>query len=370
MLTLDPPSHPNPYPSYANLRQHGGLHYLEAPGLWVASDAATVAEAFAQPACHVRPHEEPVPATIADGPAGELFGRLMRMNEGEAHQAPRRFLMPFLNALDDEEIARLTRYRLSASDVPAPSDAMFRVPVMVIAALLGCPPEHEAWLAAQTSRFVAGLNPLGTSVQREAAHRAAEALMATVSRFETLPTRAQGTLAPDILVANLIGLLSQTHDATAGLIGNAMLALHARPSLREALAHRPEGVATMIEEVERHDPPVHSTQRFVAASCQLGDTWLKPGDTVLVLTASANRDAALTPDADHFRLERRQRISFSFGAGRHHCPGRRLALGIATHVITGLLERREYVNTLHHQGYLPSRHGRIPRLTSTQEEHA
>ncbi|WP_275286799.1 cytochrome P450 [Halomonas elongata] len=370
MLPLEAPSHPDPYPSYASLRLRGGLQYLEAPNLWVASDAATVTEAFEQPACHVRPRREPVPDMIADGPAGELFGRLMRMNEGEAHQASRQRLIPFLDALDDEEIARLTRHRLDASDAPAPSDTMFRVPVTVIAALLGCPPEHEAWLAERTSRFVAGLNPLGHTARRDAAHRAAEDLMKVVSGFETLPAGPKDALASEVLVANLIGLLSQTHDATAGLIGNTLLALRKHPALRESLTRRPEGITALVEEVERHDPPVHSTKRYVEAPCRLGGTRLAPGDTVLILTASANRDTSLAPDADHFRLDRRERVSFSFGAGRHHCPGRRLALGIATHVITGLLERREYFNTLHHHGYLPSRHGRIPRLTSTQEEHA
>ncbi|MFM9270178.1 cytochrome P450 [Halomonas elongata] len=370
MLPLEAPSHPDPYPSYANLRLRGGLQYLEAPDLWVASDAATVTEAFEQPALHVRPHQEPVPGMIADGPAGELFGRLMRMNEGEAHQVPRRCLIPFLNALDDEAVARLTRHRLDASKAPAPSDAMFRVPVTVIAALLGCPPEHETWLAERTSRFVAGLNPLGHPARRDAAHRAAAELMKMVSGFETLPVGSKNALAPEVLVANLIGLLSQTHDATAGLIGNAMLALKKRPTLRESLTHKPERVADMIEEVERHDPPVHSTKRYVETPCQLAGTWLAPGETVLVLTASANRDAVLAPTVDSFRLDRHERVSFTFGAGRHQCPGRRLALAIATHVVTGLLERREYFDTLHHHGYLPSQHSRMPRLTSTQEEHA
>lgn len=368
MLALEAPSHPDPYPSYAHLRRRGGLLYLAAPDLWVASDAATVTEVFEQSACHVRPHREPIPSMIADGPAGELFGRLMRMNEGTAHQAPRRRLMPLLHALDDEEIARLTRHRLDATSAPAPSYAMFRVPLTIIAALLGCPPEHEAWLAERTSRFVAGLNPLGHTAQRDAAHQAAADLMETVSGFGTLPLGSNDALAPEVLVANLIGLLSQTHDATAGLIGNAMLALRKRPALRESLTHRPEGVADMIEEVERHDPPVHSTKRYVEAPCRLGGTWLEPGETVLVLTASANRDAALAQDADRFCLNRRERVSFSFGAGRHRCPGRRLALTIATHVVTCLLERRDYFSTLHHHGYLPSQHSRIPCLTSTQEE--
>ena len=53
--------------------------------LWVASGAQLVEEVLSHPALRVRPLAEPVPAAIAGGSAGEVFGALVRMNDGARH---------------------------------------------------------------------------------------------------------------------------------------------------------------------------------------------------------------------------------------------------------------------------------------------
>jgi hypothetical protein len=68
--------------------------------LWIASSAASVKAVLGNPACHVRPPAEPVPAAIVGSAAGEVFGHLVRMNEGVRHDAPKLALQRFLAGVD------------------------------------------------------------------------------------------------------------------------------------------------------------------------------------------------------------------------------------------------------------------------------
>ena len=58
----------------------------DALGMWVACGAAAVRAVLTAPQCRVRPTAEPVPRALAGSPAGEIFGRLVRHNDGAGHQ--------------------------------------------------------------------------------------------------------------------------------------------------------------------------------------------------------------------------------------------------------------------------------------------
>jgi len=159
----------------------------------------------------------------------------------------------------------------------------------------------------------------------------------------------------EMLIANLIGLFSQTYEATAGLIGNTLLALIRNPSLHSESTP----VDDLIAEVQRFDPSVQNTRRFVAAPCEIEGVSLNPGDVILVLLASANRDPQLNDHPDVFLLDRPDRRSFTFGAGRHQCPGQLLALSIASATLKEILTMKPALERLTWH-YRPSLNGRIP----------
>src|SRR5688572_17980157 len=225
---IDPPTdaiaavtHPDPYPWYARLREGPALARDERLGLWIASRAEVLQEAFGNPALRVRPPAEPVPRAIAGAPAGELFSRLVRMNDGAPHAAHKPVLQRALGGLDLGSV-RAAMPRIVAQ-VPGSTvaEACFAWPVAGVAHLLGFADEELPLLANWTRDFVACLSPLSTEAQLGAASEAAAALMA---RFEALvaarPGREGSLLsavrahapgdASRALLANLIGLLSQT----------------------------------------------------------------------------------------------------------------------------------------------------------------
>lgn len=359
-------THADPYPYYAKLRAEGGLTFDHGLKLWVASSARAVCAVLTHADCRVRPLQEPVPKAIASGLAGKVFGQLMRMNDGERQRCPRVAIEPSLQLIDDEQVQALVAARLMTADADGLYKAMFRGPVCVVAALLGFTPAQGRAISELTADFVACLSPLSNDLQLAAAHAAAEHLH---GYFIELLAEADSELLKAIeqrfagdgesLIANLIGLCSQTFEATAGLIGNALLALRRQPELRDA------SVDALLAEVQRFDPPVQNTRRFVAQTCEIDGVRLEAGEVILLLLASANRDPLLNAEPERFLLDRPDRRSFSFGSGRHQCPGQTLALSIAAATVRKILDQGMNLQQLTWH-YRPSLNGRIPLFDALQ----
>lgn len=371
-------THADPYPYYATLRDGPPLAWNEKLRLWVASRADVIEQVLqAHGALRVRPVAEPVPRAIAGSPAGEVFGHLVRMNDGAAHQAHRPALQRALAGLDLDAVhAAALQVAQRVPREQALSDTLFSMPVQSVAHLLGFAddalPQVDRWMRD----FVACLSPLSTSDQLQRASTAASELM---TRFEILaagtPPR-HGTLLAAVLaestgnaplsrslLANLAGLLSQTCDATAGLVGNSLIALMREPSLLPSTRTR-DGLQAIVEETARHDPSVHNTRRFAAEAVTIAGTDLAAGDAVLVLLASANRDPAFNPEPDRFMPVRARRRMLGFGHGMHACPGQALACTLAAASLRALLLSRHApdldAQRLRGWSYRPSVNGRIP----------
>ncbi|MBS0340555.1 MAG: cytochrome P450 [Proteobacteria bacterium] len=378
-------THADPYPFYARLRAGPPLVFDPALRVWVATRAEVVLAALAHPALRVRPAAEPVPRAIAGTPAGELFGLLVRMNDGPLHAAHKPVLQRALASLDLDDVPAAMRTAAHALSgcARSPEDWCFALPVASLAALLGFDAAQLMPLARWTREFVACLSPLSTPPQLQAASEAALQLLA---RFETLAANpAPGSLLEAVmqeadaqpavqrraLQANLVGLLSQTCEATAGLLGNSLVALARAPGLRvrfdtDADAE-PATALALVAETARHDPAVHNTRRFVAEPIQFAGVGLQPTDAILLVLAAAQRDPQFEPDnPGSFVLNRPTRRLLGFGHGPHACPGQALAQHLAAH---GLLALREHSPWLRPgtalpvvRGYRPSVNARIPCL--------
>ncbi|WP_164546938.1 MULTISPECIES: cytochrome P450 [unclassified Variovorax] len=369
-------THADPYPYYAALRDGPPLAWNEKLRLWVASRADVIEQVLqAHGALRVRPAAEPVPRAIVGSPAGEVFGHLVRMNDGAAHQAHRPALQRALAGLDLDAVhaAALSVTQRVPQQQPL-SDTLFSMPVQSVAHLLGFADDALSQVDHWMRDFVACLSPLSTADQLQRASAAAGELM---TRFEALATGTpprHGTLLTAVLaesagdaplsrslLANVAGLLSQTCDATAGLVGNSLIALMREPSLLPSTRTR-DGLQAVVEETARHDPSVHNTRRFAAEAVTIAGTELAAGDAVLVLLASANRDPAFNPDPDRFMPVRARRRMLGFGHGIHACPGQALACTLAAASLRTLLQRAPDLDALRLRGwsYRPSVNGRIP----------
>ena len=375
-------THPDPYPYYASLRDRP-FEVQPGSGMWVAVRAADVTAVLASDACRVRPPSEPVPRAIAGSAAGSVFGRLVRMNDGPAHVAARRIVAAALDGARPED-ARASSRRLGRNLVERldlrrdPSRVMelaFDVPARVMGGLLGLEDAALDPVVAWTGDFVRGIAAGAAPDVCERSARAAVELedaltaLARSGRLGLLndlageAERAGGPSAA-VVVANGLGFLSQPYEATAGLIGNALVALARDAALRQRTAGDRTCLPALVQEVSRHDPSVHNTRRFVARDVTVAGARLHDGDTILVVLAAANRDPALNPDPDVFRVDRTDRRLVSFGSGAHVCPGDALAAAITCGALEALLDADVPVERLAPRGYRRSVNVRIPVFAS------
>ena len=349
-------THPDPYPYYAELAARR-LYRDDALGLWVAASASAVTSVLESDACRVRPAAEPVPKAIAGSPAGEILGRLVRMNDGAKHASMKPAVRASLAPLDASRVAAEARAwaeRLADELEPKAhpghvTDFAFRLSVYVVGSLIGLAPDRLHATAGWMSDFVRCIAPGGSAGQIERAKIAADELIAMFR--EELATRSAtngllralarestraGRSDTDV-VANAIGFLSQAYEATAGLIGNTLVALARNRAVADRAAADTAFTTAVVREVLRWDPPVQNTRRFVARDAIIAGQPMNEGDVVLVVLAAANRDSAANPDPARFDPGRAERRAFTFGAGIHACPGEMLATGIAAAGVARLL---------------------------------
>ncbi|CAG9169532.1 cytochrome P450 [Cupriavidus respiraculi] len=357
--------HADPYPYYRELAARRPFHRDDALGVWVAAGAAEVAAVLAHPDCAVRPASQPVPAALDGSAAGDLFARLIRMNDGARH-APMKAVVRGQMARIDLAVARRRAQDIAAtlvfdaSDVPGTVNRwMFALPVLTVAELTGLPLAGHAELAPRVAAFAAAMSPLATPADIGAGIAAARWLM----QWTPVPAAGAGRTAgmlsalaaaarevgvdTQTIAANAIGLLVQACEATAGLVGNTLLRLAREPGAGAGET----GLAALVGRVLRDDPPIQNTRRFVAADAVVCGVPLARGDTVLVLLAAASHDDA-----------RRER-AWTFGDGGHACPGDALAAVLAEATVAALLARGVAAGTLARGfRYRPSVNARIPHF--------
>jgi len=375
-------AHPDPYPYYADLLAHRPLYRDETLGLWVASSAAAVTAALTSELGRVRPPGEPVPKALLGSPAAEIFGRLIRMNDGPGHCPFNRAVAATLESIATARAAMASRgwaKALLARTASSLGDFAFDLPVYVVASLLGVPEARVPDTALWMGDFVRGISARSGPEQIERGKIAAghlleqfRALLADVERmppesaFAILAREAVhlgGGAGADVIVANGIGFMSQTPEATAGLIGNTLVTLARDPHALEGVRVDSGLLDGVVQEVLRFDPPVHNTRRFLARSGHIGGQAMQEGDAVLIVLAAANRDPAANLDPMRFDPKRSERRTFTFGVGSHACPGATLAATIARAGVEQVLHSGYDLTPLAGSvSYRPSANVRIPLM--------
>ncbi|MCE8020428.1 cytochrome P450 [Halomonas sp. MCCC 1A11036] len=390
MTTPDNPltavTHHDPYPYYARLMEQQPLYRDKELDLWVASSAKDVAAVLEHHGCRVRPANEPVPMALQGTPVGKLFGSLVRMTDGESHCPLKQVVTATLATLEEDHITNLSRgcasYLLEEIAPLEPAgltEFTLRLPAYSVAALLGFQSDQWPALARWTGDLARCIAPGATFTQMERGQHAARELQAMTTRLLetqysaplslltqfTAQARAQG-IGSAVIAANVIGFLLQAYDATAGLIGNTLVALGREPHLPHRVRDEPTLLPAVLREVLRHDAPIQNTRRFVAYDEVIAGQPMQAGDTILVLLAAANRDPARHADPERFDPARQPQHCFTFGLGRHACPGETLALAIARAGVAELLRSGVSLGALAGEvTYRESLNARIPLFRSS-----
>ncbi|PWR01456.1 cytochrome P450 [Meridianimarinicoccus roseus] len=223
-----------------------------------------------------------------------------------------------------------------------------RVPVIVIARLLGVPETACEKLLDWSHAMVAMYRPGVGRDTEEAADRAARDFTAWLNGLMDRPgaereesllgtllgAEAEGALSRDESLACAILLLNAGHEATVHALGNAARLLMEQGDA--AVLTHPARVAATVEECLRLVPPLHVFTRHVLHPVTIAGHDFAPGREVACLLGAANRDPAVFRAPDSFGPGRTGPTLTSFGGGVHFCLGAplaRLELQIALRVL-------------------------------------
>jgi cytochrome P450 len=235
------------------------------------------------------------------------------------------------------------------------------LPVLVIAELLGVPEADRHLLRPWSQAIVKMYEVDRTPEQEEAAQRAAGEFAVYVEQLaadradhpgedllsDLVQARDGGDrLSTRELVATAVLLLNAGHEASVNGFGNGLhswLTAQDRPTVD---VEDPVVVERLVEELLRHDSPLHLFERTAKQPVDIGGAHLEPGDKLAVLLGAANRDPAVFDDPDRFDPRRDPNPHLAFGLGIHFCLGAplaRLELGISARTLLRRCPRLEVV---------------------------
>jgi cytochrome P450 len=140
-------------------------------------------------------------------------------------------------------------------------------------------------------------------------------------------TDEDGSALSKAEVANVIvAMFGAGFETTAHLIGNGVWAMQREPGQWATLVANPDEVAPRaVEECLRYESSLQGTYRTALRPATVGAFEVKPGERVLCLLGSANRDPSVFERADVMDVTRKDSRMLSFGGGIHHCIGQQLA---------------------------------------------
>jgi cytochrome P450 len=344
----------NPYPLYHQLREADPVYWDERANSWVLTRYSDVAAALRDPRYTVTGFMSDTSWIPADmrptlEPPLRAVSRQMLFQDPPDHTRLRGLVAKAFTPRMIESlrplIGRVTNELLDQVEAKGHmeviGDFAFPLPAIIIATMLGVPPEDREQFNRWSSYFGRLLG--GGDLSLEGVFEAVSEVSDFLDYFRTIirarraapkddlmqamiEAEEQGdALSEEELLGNCILLLAAGHGTTTHLIGNGTLALLRHPDQVQRLQEQPTLVQSAIVELLRYDSPVQLTSRRAKESLQIGGKQVSTGQEVIMLLGAANHDPAQFADPDRLLLARPENRHLSFGLGVHFCLGAPLA---------------------------------------------
>jgi cytochrome P450 len=348
----------DPYPLYDLLRAAGPVLWLEPLGYWVTVAHSEVLTVLRHPmlssdrsrwdAYELPPGEDrPGGGMVVMDPPDHTRLR------GLVQQAFTPRMLELMRPRIEELVDRLLTAAGERAEFDLMADFAAPLPAIVLAELLGVPPEDQEFFRRWATAHIESIDPVSHSVSEEGmAARATlrdylEDIVAQ-RREEPREDLISGLLAAHAegdrldareLMEMLLLLLVAGVETTGNLIGNGMNALFDHPTELSRLRAEPGLIETAIEELVRYDAPVQLAGRVPIEDVELAGQTLRKGQMVGVILGAANRDPSAFTEPNRLDLARTPNPHVAFGRGIHFCIGAPLARIEGQIAIPALLAR-------------------------------
>jgi cytochrome P450 len=346
----------DPLPLYARLRRESPVHYVERfdcfalsrfEDVWnVGQDPATFPSPGPVPELMVLEEQGLMPTGVG-GFFEERDASIFNMNPPD-HTQVRRRLAPLFSpqrlARIEPRLREIVRALLAQAlpkgRLDAIGDLAGRVSVRAACLLIGLPESDADELGRLVARFFAR-EPGVQGMAPDAVAAAIEINEYLLRAVEARRRRGVGDAdATDVFLGLELGgraltdrqaamhlttLLNGGTETLPKVFAGGVLQLHRHPEQRALLAADPRGIPDAFTEIARYEMPTNYLTRSVAREVELHGTKLSPGQGVMLLYRSANRDEREFEYPDRFDVRRRPPRTLAFGHGTHVCLGQHVA---------------------------------------------
>jgi cytochrome P450 len=333
-----------PPAEFAEWRAQPGLRKAMFGGnpIWVVSRYHDIRAALVDPRLSAKTIPDSMMPTDADNKVPVMFARaddpehqrLRRMMTGNFTFRRCESMRPHIQEWVDHYLGQMI-------DGGAPADLVrefaLPVPSMVIALLLGVPPDDLELFQRNTTR---GLDQRCTDEERGQAFGVMYAYIEElVERKEREPGDdlisrlvteyvATGQLDHATTAMNSVIMMQAGHETTANMISLGTVALLEHPDVFERLGQTgdPAVVANIVEELMRYLSIVHSqVDRVATEDVTIGGQLVRAGEFVIMNLPAGNWDAEFVDNPETLDVDRNTRGHLGFGYGVHQCIGANLA---------------------------------------------
>jgi cytochrome P450 len=332
-----------PPAEFADWRQEPGLRRAMWNGqpVWSVSRYQDIRAALVDP----RLSAETLPDLFDaanDNTAPVVFARI---DDPEHHRLRRMMTSQFTfrrtEAMRPQIQELVDKYLDAMIDKGPPADIVrdfgLPVPSLVIALLLGVPPEDLELFHLNTA---AGLDVNSTDeeratgfiemyvyIQELVARKEREPADDLISRLIT-DYVATGQLDYNTVAVNGVIMMQAGHETTANMISLGTVALLEHPEVFERLGQTDDAavIANAVEELMRYLSIVHAqVDRIATEDLVLGGQQIRAGDRLLMNLPAGNWDSEFVDSPEILDIARNARGHLAFGYGTHQCIGANLA---------------------------------------------
>ncbi|MBB1242006.1 cytochrome P450 [Streptomyces durbertensis] len=248
------------------------------------------------------------------------------------------------------ELAGQLLDEVEGSEFDLVGDFAYPLPVIVIAELLGVPPEDRELFRGWSDRMLSmqvddpvemqfgdesgdeyerlvkePLKEMHGYLQRHVEERRANpGGNDLLSRL--VAAELDGDRLTDRQIVEFGGLLLMAgHVSTSMLLGNTVLCLEENREIAAELRRDPSLIPAVVEEVLRMRPPITVMARVTTRETTIGSVTVPEGRMVMASLLSANHDERHFAEPERFDPRRSPNPQVAFGHGIHYCLGAPLA---------------------------------------------
>jgi cytochrome P450 len=360
----------DPYAYYGRLREEDPIHWNEAYELWVVTRHDDLTwltrhhELFSSAVFKNDPRPAYPPIDESDlglydyvrNYQGDQFIQHDRPEHLEMRKIVHTYFTPKAMETWRPFVRDAVKELLDAAEAKGSMDVMkdlaTPLPVMVIAQMMGVPPEQRPYVRELAEKLLYigrgeydRMKPLTEGMRGMidfVSPLVDQRIVDPGDDFISVLARGEreGVFSRHEVLVNTSLLLLAGHETTINLLCNGTLSLMRHPDQWALLKQDPAGRARLAtEECLRYDSPVVSIQRIAAQDVELRGKVMRKNDRIRWFISSANRDPDAFESPLNFDISRHPNPHVAFGSGVHHCLGATLARLEGQEVFKALAER-------------------------------